>query len=49
MATLGSRTLGFRVKDGHGKYRSNIIWVDPEYEGDCTAAWVRQAVKESNS
>lgn len=47
MATRGP-TLGFRVKDGRGKYRSNIIWVNPEYEGSVSTAWVAGAVKESN-
>lgn len=47
MATRGP-TLGFRLKDARGKYRSNIIWVNPEYEGAVSAAWVVGAVKESN-
>jgi hypothetical protein len=47
MATLGP-TLGFRVKDSRGTYRSNIIWVDPTYEGTVSASWVEQAVKQSN-
>jgi hypothetical protein len=48
MAKLGSRTLGFRVKDGRGKYRSNVIWVDATYEGEVSGSWLEQAVKESN-
>jgi hypothetical protein len=47
MAILGP-TLGFRVKDGRGKYRSNVIWIDPTYEGEVNAAWVVHAVKQSN-
>jgi hypothetical protein len=47
MATLGV-TLGFRVRDSRGKHRSNIIWLNPEYEGEVSAAWVARAVKESN-
>jgi len=47
MATLGP-TLGFRIKDGRGKYRSNIIWIDPTYEGETNAAWVLYVVKQSN-
>jgi hypothetical protein len=47
MATLGP-TLGFRIKDGRGKYRSNIIWFDPTYEGEVSAAWVAHVVKRSN-
>jgi hypothetical protein len=37
MARLGP-TLGFRVKDGRGRYRSNLIWVDPTYEGVVSTA-----------
>lgn len=47
MAARGP-TLGFRVKDGRGKYRSNVIWLNPEYDGEVSAAWVATAVKESN-
>ena len=47
MATRGP-TLGFRVKDGQGKYRSNLIWVDPTYEGEVNGAWIAWAVKKSN-
>jgi hypothetical protein len=47
MAKLGP-TLGFRVKDGRGRYRSNVIWIDPTYEGTVSSAWVARAVQESN-
>ena len=47
MATLGP-TLGFRLKDGRGKYRSNVIWIDPTYEGEVNAAWIVHVVKQSN-
>jgi hypothetical protein len=47
MAKVGV-TLGFRVKDARGKYRSNVIWIDPTYEGAVSAAWVAHAVKTSN-
>lgn len=47
MAKLGP-TLGFRLKDSRGKYHSNIIWVDPTYEGEVSASWVAHAVKQSN-
>jgi hypothetical protein len=47
MATLGP-TLGFRIKDGRGKYRSNVIWFDPTYEGDVSAALVARVVKRPN-
>lgn len=42
------RTFGFRVRDQFGKFRSNIIWVDPEYDGEINEAWVRTAVSQSN-
>ena len=47
MAKLGV-TLGFRVKDGRGKYHSNVVWLNPEYEGAVSAATVVWLVKESN-
>ena len=47
MAKLGP-TLGFRVKDGRGRYRSNVVWLNPEYEGPVSAGTVVRLVKESN-
>jgi hypothetical protein len=47
-AAKASRTLGFRVLDSRGKHRSNIVWVDPTYEGEINEAWVRRAVDSSN-
>jgi hypothetical protein len=47
MATRGP-TLGFRVKDERGRYRSNIVWLNPEYQGEVTADEVASLVKESN-
>lgn len=47
-AALVSRTFGFKVKDGKGRYRSNIIWLDPAYEGPIDEGWVIAAVKTSN-
>ena len=47
-AALVSRTFGFRVREQGGKYRSNIIWVDPDYSGEINEAWVRGAVAKSN-
>jgi hypothetical protein len=37
------RTIGFRIKDDR-KYRSNIIWINPDYTGEITEAWVLDAV-----
>jgi hypothetical protein len=47
MATLGP-TLGFRLKDTRGKYRSNVVWFDATYEGEVNAAWAASVVKRSN-
>jgi hypothetical protein len=47
MATRG-QTLGFRLKDSRGRYRSNIIWLNASYDGSVSAAWVADAVKQSN-
>jgi hypothetical protein len=47
-AALVSRTFGFRVREQGGKYRSNIIWVDPDYSGEINEAWVRGAVARSH-
>ena len=47
-ARLVSRTFGFRVQDPRGKYRSNIVWVNPEYAGTLGREWVRAAIAASN-
>jgi hypothetical protein len=47
-AALVSRRFGFRVRDAGGKYRSNIVWVDPGYTGEINAAWVQSAIARSN-
>lgn len=48
MAKRG-RTFGFRVKDARtGKFRSNLIWVNPDYQGEWSVEWVLDAVKRSN-
>lgn len=47
-AALVSRTFGFRVREQGGKYRSNIVWLDPYYSGEINEAWVRWAVAQSN-
>jgi hypothetical protein len=47
MAVLGV-TLGFRVREADGKYRSNIIWLNPRYTGLVSAEWVERAVAKSN-
>jgi hypothetical protein len=47
-AKLVSRTFGFRIKDERGKYKSNIVWLNPEHEGPVSQAWVEQAIAQSN-
>jgi hypothetical protein len=47
-AALVGRTFGFRVRDPRGGYRSNIIWLNSEYDGEFNQAWVRWAVDQSN-
>jgi hypothetical protein len=48
MAKLGHATVGFRVKDARGKHRSNVIWIDPDFDGEVDATWVHSVVGESN-
>ena len=47
MAIRG-RTFGFRIKSVRsGKYRSNMIWVNPDFVGTWPVNWLRRAVKTS--
>jgi hypothetical protein len=39
MATLRTVTLGVRLKDARGEYRSNMIWINSHYEGE--VGWSR--------
>ena len=49
MAAVGP-TFGFRVKDARtGKYRSNMIWLNPDFEGDFPSDWLQKSVKDSNN
>jgi hypothetical protein len=48
-ARLVARTFGFRVKDERGKYKSNIVWLDPAYQSRVSQAWVEHAVSSSNN
>ncbi len=48
-SALVSRTFGFRVMDGNGRYRSNIVWLNSEYSGSFSDEWVRQIVEASNN
>jgi hypothetical protein len=47
MAVLGP-TLGFRLREPSGKFRSNVIWLNPGYTGSVSAGWVERAVERSN-
>jgi hypothetical protein len=42
-------TLAFRLRDGSGKYHSNVIWVDPDGLLSITVAWVRKMVSRGTS
>ena len=37
-------TLAFRLRDGLGKYHSNVIWIAPEALTGITVEWVRKMV-----
>jgi hypothetical protein len=41
-------TLAFRLVDGRGRFRSNVIWVAPQDLRGWTAEDVRRAVDASN-
>ncbi len=43
-----NHTISFRLRDRHGKYRSNVVWVDPEYLGSLTPDDVRRLVARAN-
>jgi hypothetical protein len=41
-------TISFRLRDARGKYRSNVVWVLPEYLGTLSAGQVRSLVSRAN-
>jgi hypothetical protein len=41
-------TISFRLRDAHGNYRSNVVWVAPEYLGSLTPQQVRSLVMRAN-
>ena len=41
-------TIAFRLQDGHGKVRSNVIWVMPDRLGALTVADVQSMVGRAN-
>lgn len=42
-------TLAFRLRDGLGKYRSNVIWVAPDSLSNITVEWVKKIVARGTS
>jgi len=41
-------TISFRLRDARGKYRSNVVWILPEYLGSLTPGQVRSLVSRAN-
>ena len=41
-------TISFRLRDARGKYRSNVVWVLPEYLGSLTPVAVRAMVSRAS-
>jgi hypothetical protein len=41
-------TISFRLRDKHGKYHSNVVWLLPEWLSSLTAANVRALVAQAN-
>ncbi len=41
-------TIAFRLKDSSGKYRSNVVWIDPQHLAHLTVETVRDLVARSN-
>jgi hypothetical protein len=41
-------TISFRLRDVQGKYRSNVVWVMPEYLASLTPGDIRALVSRAN-
>lgn len=41
-------TVSFRLRDSRGKYRSNVVWVLPQYLSSLTTADARDLVAHAN-
>jgi hypothetical protein len=41
-------TISFRLRDAQGRYRSNVVWVMPEYLDSLTPADVHALVARAN-
>jgi hypothetical protein len=46
--TPRDHTISFRLRDQRGEYRSNVVWVMPQYLGSLTAEDVRSLVAQAN-
>jgi len=42
-------TISFCLRDSQGKFRSNVVWLLPEWLNSLTAANIRYLVAESNA
>ena len=41
-------TIAFRLRDDRGKFRSNVVWLMPDYLSHLTVEDVRNLVAQSN-
>jgi len=41
-------TISFRLRDQQGQYRSNVVWILPEYLSSLTVVSVRELVARAN-
>lgn len=41
-------TISFRLQDARGKFRSNVVWLMPDWLGSLTVEDVRAMVDEAN-
>ena len=41
-------TIAFRLQDERGKFRSNVVWLMPDWLATLTVGKIRELVAESN-
>ena len=41
-------TISFRLQDARGRFRSNVVWLTPDWMSSLTAANIRAMVAEAN-
>ena len=41
-------TISFRLRDQHGKFRSNVVWLQPDWLGTLTVTDVESLVGRAN-